>query len=68
MDTIFLNLSNGIIGTLLMDLSKAHDCVNHDLITAKLEEYAVGENSLSLILNYLSQRQQWVKVGSSLSE
>ena len=68
MDTFFLNLSDVIIGTLLMDLSKAHDCVNHDLITAKLEVYAVGENSLSLILNYLSQRQQWVKVGSSLSE
>ena len=51
-----------------MDLSKAHDCVNHDLITAKLEAYAVGENSLSLILNYISQRQQWVKVDSSLSE
>ena len=51
-----------------MDLSKAYDCVNHDLIIAKLEAYGVGENSLRLIQNYLSQRQQRVKVGSPFSE
>ena len=51
-----------------MDLAKAYDCVNHDLIIAKLEAYGVGKNSLSLVQNYLSQRQQRVKVGSSLSE
>ena len=51
-----------------MDLSKAYDCVNHDLIIAKLEAYGVGENSLRLIQNYLSQRQQRVKVGSSYNE
>ena len=63
-----LDVSDGIVGTLLMDLSKAYDCVNHDLIIAKLEAYGVGENSLRLIQNYLSQRQQRGKVGSSLSE
>ena len=62
------NASDGIVGTLLMDLSKAYDCVNHDLIIAKLEAYGVGENSLRLIQNYLSQRQQRVKVDSSFSE
>ena len=60
--------SDGIVGTLLIDLSKAYDCVNHDLIIPKLEAYGVGENSLRPIQNYLSQRQQRVKVGSSLSE
>ena len=38
------------------------------MIIAKLEAYGVGENSLKLIQSYLSQRQQRVKVGSSLSE
>ena len=52
-----LDASDGIVGTLLMDLSKAYDCVNHDLIIAKLEAYGVGENSLRLIQNYLSQKQ-----------
>ena len=51
-----------------MDLSKAYDCVNHDLIIAKPEAYGVGEDSLRLIQSYLSQRQQRVRVGSSFSE
>ena len=40
------NASDGIVGTLLMDLSKAYDCVNYDLIIAKLETYGVDEDSL----------------------
>ena len=63
-----LDASDKNVGTLLMDLSKAYDCANHDLIIAKQEAYGVSENSLRLIQNYLFQRQQRVKVGSSLSE
>ena len=36
-----------------MDLPKTYDCVNHDLIIAKiakLEVYGVGENSLYKII------------------
>ena len=51
-----------------MDLSKAYDYVNRDLIIAKLEAYGIGEKNLRHLQNYLSQRQQKVKVGSSLSE
>ena len=32
-----LDASDGIVGTLLMDLSKVWDCVNHDLKITKLE-------------------------------
>ena len=65
-----LDVSDRIFGTLLMDLSKAYDCVNHDLIIAKLEAHSLAliQNSLTFIQNYLSQRQQRVKVGSSISE
>ena len=52
----------------LMDLTKAYDSVNHDLIIANLEAYEVGENSLRPLQNYLSERQQRVKVALSLSE
>ena len=31
-----------IVGTLLMDLSKTYDCVNHELIIAKLVAYALN--------------------------
>ena len=49
---------DGIVGILLIDLSKAYDCANHDLIIGKLEAYGVGKSSLRLIQNYLSQRQK----------
>ena len=52
----------------LMDLSKAYDCLPHDLLIAKLAAYKFGPNSLALIYNYLSQRKQRVKVGSKFSE
>ena len=61
-------MSDGIVGTCLMNLSKAYDYVNRDLIIAKLEAYGIGKKNLRLLQNYLSQRQQRVKVGSSLSE
>ena len=63
-----LDASDGIVGTLSMDLSKAYDCVNHDFVITKLEAYGGGENSFRLIQNYLSQRQQRIKVGPFLSE
>lgn len=63
-----LDTSDGSFGTLLMDLSKADDCVNNNLIIAKLEGYGFSENSLRLIQNYLYKRQQKVKVGSPLIE
>ena len=31
--------SDGILVTLLIDLSKVYDCVNHNLIIEKLEAY-----------------------------
>ena len=58
-----LDASDGIVGTSLMGLLKAYNCVNHDLIIVKLEAYGIGKNSLRLIQNY-----QRVKVGSSFGE
>ena len=58
---------NETVGTILMDLSKAYDCLNHDLLISKLHAYGVSNNSLQLIYNYLKNRKQRVKVGSSFS-
>ena len=41
-----LDASDGIAVTLSTGLSNAYNCVNHDLITAKLEAYGVGKNTL----------------------
>ena len=53
---------------LLMNLSKAYDCVNHELIIAELAAYGLNEGSLRLIQNYLSKRKQREKIGYSLTE
>ena len=45
-------------GGILTDLSKAFDCLNHDLLIAKLHAYNFDENSLKLIYSYLSERKQ----------
>ena len=58
----------GFAGTVLMDLSKAYDCLPHDLLIAKLEAYGLDTTSLSLIKNYLANRKQRTKVGSSYSD
>ena len=50
-----------------MDLSKAYDCISHELLVAKLECYGLDELSLKLILDYLSNRKQRTKIGSSFS-
>ena len=59
--------SGGFVGTILMDLSKAYDCISHELLIAKLECYGLDEISLKLILNYLTHRKQRIKIGSPCS-
>ena len=39
-----------------MDLSKAFDTINHELLIAKLHAYGFEKSSLKLLLNYLSSR------------
>ena len=56
------------VGTILMDLSKAYDCLLHDLLIAKLAAYGVDHASLSLIYDYLSSRFHRVKIGASVSD
>ena len=57
----------GFVGTILMDLSKAYDCMQHDLLIAKLECYGIDKIGLSLILDYLSRQKQRTKISSSYS-
>ena len=42
----------GYAGAMLMDLSKAFDTINHDLLIAKLHAYGVDQNALGLIKDY----------------
>ena len=56
-----------MFGALLTNLSKAFDCLNHDLLIAKLNAYGFTLLALELIYNYLSNRKQRVQVNDSHS-
>ena len=58
---------SGVTGTVLMDLSKAYDCLPHDLLIAKLAAYGFEDSATSLTSDYLSKRYHWVKIASAFS-
>ena len=52
----------------MMDhLSKAFDCISHELLIAKLDAYGFDTSSLKLIYCYLNKRKQRVKINSDYS-
>ena len=57
----------GMVATALMDLSKAYDCIPHDLLIAELNAYGIDNVGLLLICDYLFRRKQRTKIGSSYS-
>ena len=52
----------GSFVAILTDLSKAFDCILHDLIISELPAYSFDMASLKLIYTYLSGRKQKVKI------
>ena len=59
--------NKGKAGVLLTDLSKAFDCIIHDLLVAKLNAYGFDYLSLKLINDYLFYRIQRVRINSHYS-
>ena len=57
----------GKCGVLLTDLSKAFDCLVHDLFIAKLHAYGFDYPSLKLIHSYLTDRKQRIRINASFS-
>ena len=47
-----------------MDLSKAFDCMPHDLLIAKFKAYGVQDQSIKIIKSYLTDREQRVRIGN----
>ena len=56
---------SGFVGSVLIDLSKAYDCLPHDLLLAKLQAYGFSKESIRLFLSYLRHRTERIKIGST---
>ena len=59
--------SGQMFGTLLIDLSKPFDCLDHELLIAKLNAYGFCLPGLKLVHDYLSKRIQRTKVNRTYS-
>ena len=58
---------NGFAGAILMDLSKACDITNYDLLIPKLYAYGFDENDLDLTCSYLKNKKQRAKINATFS-
>ena len=62
---------SGTFGAILTDLSKAFDCMTHDLLIAKLHALNFDMNALNLIFDNLTESEskltQRVKINSRFS-
>jgi hypothetical protein len=58
---------NEYIAAILMDLSKAFDCLPHDILICKVSAYGLSDNATKLLLSYLSNRKQQIKIGNIVS-
>ena len=64
-----INIDNGLVnGVVFIDLKKAFDTIDHDIMMLKLENYGVERNSLTWFISYLTDRTQKCLVNGQLSK
>lgn len=57
-----------IVGAVLMDLSKAFDCISHDLLIAKIHAYNFSIDTLTFFYSYLKRCKQNVKINNTMCD
>ena len=57
-----------VTAVILLDMSKAFDRINHEILLAKLKHVGVSSLCLSWFKSYLSERYQTVRINSTLSD
>ncbi len=62
-------LENGLkVGGVFLDIAKAFDTVNHDILLRKLEYYGFRDTALMWFESYLKNRRQFVNIRNHKSE
>ena len=65
----YVNMDRGQYNLVVfLDIKKAFDTVNHDILLKKLEMYGLGDSALALLRNYLTDRTQICQLQGMLSE
>ena len=64
LDQIYENFEeNKYTVDVFIDLSKAFDTVNHNILLSKLEIYGIKQNVLKWFESYLTNRKQYIQIG-----
>jgi len=68
LNTVLLSLDKkkNLVGGLFCDLQKAFDCVNHDILLAKLEFYGISVTANKLMRSYIKNRYQRVVIKDNM--
>jgi hypothetical protein len=56
-----------IVGGIFCDLTKAFDCVNHDILISKIENYGIIGNDKEILQSYIKGRYQQVLIDNKTS-
>ena len=68
-EMIQVSIDSGKFGCgIFIDLRKAFDTVNHEILLTKLEHYGIRDNVLNWFMSYLSNRKQYVSINGLSSE
>ena len=59
--------NKNFVSTVLMDFSKAFDCIPHDLLAAKLHAYGILEDAVTFVHSYLKRKKRGVKMNDTES-
>ena len=62
----YVNIDRGkYTGLIFIDLKKAFDTLNHDILLKKLDKYGISGPELDWFTSYLQERKQFCKVNST---
>ncbi len=66
-DRIYSQLDEKIPMAIFMDLSKAFDTIDHEILISKMEHYGIKNLELQWFKTYLSNRKQYVEFNNTQS-